>query len=80
VELRDEGRPIVRVCKTLGIERPDVMNVRVGKKTEDGFQMRIGGGSGAANFTDVDAGVKVFEKILKDYLPFFAGNGVGVLV
>jgi hypothetical protein len=42
--------------------------------------MRIGGDGRAANITDVDARVKVVEEILKDYLPFFAGIGVGVLV
>ena len=57
------------IGEAIGVEGSDVFVGRVERETEDAFEMRIGGGGGAANLTDVEAGADVLEQLVEDLFP-----------
>ena len=65
-KLRRERGVFLRVGEAIDVERSDVFVGGVERVTEDAFEMRIGGGCGAANLTDVEAGADVLKQIGDD--------------
>jgi hypothetical protein len=77
-KLRHERGVFLRIGKAIDVERSDVFVGSVERETEDAFEMRIGGGCGAANLTDVEAGANVLEQIGDDLAPQFTSVNVSI--